>query len=116
MIQFANEEIRNFVAFISLPDIPSVDLYVVPGFDSIETPDGRMGFACYIEHEYRIVVPEGLNDIDKGLILSSIAHEYYHHIEHCFDAEHNEDKAEEFANKMMELWEIKNKYSEIEIP
>ena len=101
MICFANAEIRKFVKFINKPDIPAVELYVIPGYDVIETPEGEMGFAVYETETKRIIVPEGLTEEVKETVLASIAHEYYHHIESVRGEEHDEAKAEEFANNMV---------------
>lgn len=78
MIKLSNDKIENFVSFISISDIPSVELYIVPGFDTVETDDGQVGFACYVEGENRIIVLEGLTN---ELLFTSIAHEYYHQIQ-----------------------------------
>ena len=105
VIKLSNDKIEKFISFISISDIPPIELYIVPGFDTVETDVGQVGFACYIESENRIIVPEGLTD---ELLFTSIAHEYYHHIEHCIGTEHDEDKAEKFAYEMLDIWE---KYS-----
>ena len=101
MICLANDEIRKFAKFISKPDVRTVELYVIPGYDVIETPDGEMGFAVYDAETERIIVPEGLTEEDKERVLSSIAHEYFHHIEHTQGKTNNEEAAEDFARRMV---------------
>ena len=105
MIVFASDKIRAFVDFISEADISPVELYVIPGYDVIEVPDGAhdstVAFGAYDAENKRIIVPEGITDEDKALVLSTIAHEYYHHIEDSWGWEHDEDKAEEYAAEMV---------------
>lgn len=109
MIYLANDKIRKFVKFISKPDIPAVELYVIPGYDVVETPEGEMGFAVYETETKRIIVPEGVTEEVKEIVLASIAHEYYHHIESVRGEEHDEVKAEEFANSMVSAYEAGSK-------
>ena len=103
MIDFATKEIREFVRFIGNVSIPPVELYIIPDYDTIETPDG-VGFACYIKGENKILVAGGITDEEKSYTLSHIAHEYYHHIEHSLSVEHDENEAEAFADEMTALW------------
>ena len=104
MIYLANDEIRKFAKFISKSDVRAVELYVIPGYDVIETPDGEMGFAVYDTETERIFVPEGLTEDGKERVLASIAHEYFHHIEHTKGKTHNEEEAEDFAQRMVTLF------------
>ncbi len=107
MIYLANDEIRKFAKFISKSDVRAVELYVIPGYDVIETPDGEMGFAVYDTETERIFVPEGLTEDGKERVLASIAHEYFHHIEHTKGKTHNEEEAEDFANRMVAAFKSK---------
>ena len=109
MICFANEEIRNFVEFISKPDISVVELYVIPGYDAVEAPNGQMGFAVYEPEIKRIIVPEGVTREIKDTVLESIAHEYFHHIEHeRGKIKHNEAEADDFARRMVSAFKSVN--------
>lgn len=105
MIVFVNNEIRRFAAFISEKDVSPVELYVVPGYDALEITDvmhdGTVAFGAYDPGNKRIIVPEGITDEDKERVLSTIAHEYYHHIENSWGWEHDEDKAEAYAAEMV---------------
>lgn len=105
MIVFCNDEVRRFAAFISEKDVPPVELYVIPGYDALEVNDkihdSTVAFGAYDAENKRIIVPEGITDEDKALVLSTIAHEYYHHIENSWGWEHDEDKAEEYAAEMV---------------
>lgn len=107
MIYFASDEIREFTEFISMPNISPVELYVIPGYDTIETTDGEKGFAVYDLENERIIVPEGLSKEGKEQVLSSIAHEYFHHIEHAQGKAHDEEKAEKFARRMVTAFKFR---------
>ena len=108
MIVFGNDEIRRFVEFISEKDVPPVELYIIPGYDALEINDAihdsTVAFGAYDPAHKRIIVPEGLTDEDKGLVLSTIAHEYFHHIEAYMGVEHNEDSAEAYAADMVKAF------------
>ena len=110
MIYFASERIRAFIRFISREDIPPVDLFVVPGYDALEINDAihdkTYAFGAYDPDNARIIVPEGITEKDKELVLSTIAHEYFHHIEKATGAEHNEENAEKYAAEKIEQWKI----------
>jgi len=105
VIVFANDEIRRFVEWISDKDISPVELYVVPGYDALEVCDAEhdetVAFGVYDPENKRIIVPEGITDEDKAFVLSTIAHEYYHHIEDSWGWEHDDVKAEEYAAEMV---------------
>lgn len=108
MIVFANEEIRKFVAFISEEKISPVELYIVPGYDMLEITDAKhdavSAFGAYDKDNKRIIVPEGITDEDKERVLSTIAHEYFHHIEEDMGVEHNEESAEAYAADMVKAF------------
>ena len=103
MINLASNEIREFLTFINNASIPPVELYIIPDYDTIETPEG-VGFACYIKDDNKILVAGGITNEEKSYVLSHIAHEYYHHIEHCLKIEHDENEAEAFADAVMGHW------------
>lgn len=107
MIQFLTKEIYDFANFISDDKVPPVDLFVVPNCDSLETEDGEYGFGMYIPKEHRIIVAEGVEDEVKAVVLGTLAHEYYHHIQHCNGEEYDEDAADKYAALMLERWEGK---------
>lgn len=108
MIKFFNDEIRAFAEFISDPKIAPVALYVIPGYDTIQTPDGEFAFAVYSPKENRIIAAEGVSEELQGEVLRHIAHEYYHHIQKCSGDDFDEDEAENFAIEMSERWENEN--------
>ena len=97
MIEFANKRIRDFVASISNPKIQPIDLYVIPGYDTLELPDGQRAFAVYDRKKNRIIVAD--NGTEQA--LNSIAREYYLYMD---NVEHDEDKAKAYADKMVEKW------------
>ena len=88
---------------ICFENIAPVKVQIVHGYDCVETPDGEVGFSCYLPEENTIIVPD---DLPQDIFLSCIAHEIYHHIEHCFGLDYNEEKAEAFADEVMALWDI----------
>ena len=104
MIKFFNAEIRAFAEFISDPKISPVELYVVPYYDTIQSPDGEFAFAAYKPDENRIIVAEGVDEEIKSEILHFLAHEYYHHIQKINGDDFDEDEAENFAKSMCEKW------------
>jgi hypothetical protein len=105
VIVFANDEIRRFVEWISDKDISPVELYVVPGYDALEVCDAEhdetVAFGAYDPENKRIIVPEGITDEDKERVLSTIAHEYFHHVERENGLEPNEESAERYAANMV---------------
>lgn len=107
MIKFFNDEIRAFAEFISDPKIAPVELYVIPGYDTIQTPDGEFAFAAYNPDENRIIAAEGVSEELQGEVLHHIAHEYYHHIQHENGVDYDEDDAEKFAKNMLGRWQGK---------
>jgi hypothetical protein len=108
MILFTSDKIRAFVDFISAADISPVELYVVPGYDTLEITDGEhdetVAFGAYDPENKRIIVPEGITDEDKERVLSTIAHEYFHHIEREMGTNHNEERAEKYAADMVKAF------------
>ena len=109
MIVLLNDTIRRFAKFISDKHVSPVELYVVPGYDALEFDDGTddktVAFGAYDPENKRIIVPEGITDEDKKLILSTIAHEYFHHIEKDGGFPHHEVAAEKYANDMVKAFE-----------
>lgn len=105
MISFFSNEIRAFAEFISDPKYEAVDLYVIPGYDTIQTPDGEFAFAAYNPDENRIIAAEGVSEELQGEVFHHIAHEYYHHIQHERGVDFDEDDAEKFAQNILEKWE-----------
>ena len=105
MIVFASDKIREFVDFISDECISPVELYVVPGYDALEVCDAKydetVAFGAYDPENKRIIVPEGITDEDKERVLSTIAHEYFHHVEREKGLEPNEESAERYAVNMV---------------
>lgn len=108
MIVFCTDEIRRFAAFISEKDVSPVELYVIPGYDALEVNDkihdSTVAFGAYDAENKRIIVPEGITDEDKERVLSTIAHEYFHHIEREMGNEHNEECAEKYAADMVKAF------------
>ena len=105
MIKLINDEIRAFTEYISDPKIAPVELYVIPGFDAIQTPDREFASAVYNPKENRIIAAEGVSEELQGEVLRHIAHEYYHHIQKCNGDDFDEDEAEDFAETMCQKWE-----------
>ena len=105
MIKLINDEIRAFTEYISDPKIAPVELYVIPGFDAIQTPDREFASAVYNPKENRIIAAEGVSEELQGEVLHHIAHEYYHHIQKVNGVDFDEDDAENFAQNILERWD-----------
>lgn len=118
MIQLTTNEIQNYVNFISIKGVPPVKLYIVPGYDCIESTDGEVAFATYELEDKTIILPEDINvEEDKYLLFTTIAHEYYHHIENCLGIKPDENEADAFADALLEIWidynHFQNRYSKM---
>lgn len=77
------------------------DVYVkiLEGFDTVMEPGGKMGFGVYATNERAIYIAGDLPD-DEYAIVTTVAHEYKHFLQHMSGEEFDEKDAVEFGEKI----------------
>lgn len=106
MIIFSNDTLHKTIIHLekNYPTNEKVYLHIAEGFDSIEGPDGQMGFGCYVPADKTIYLagemPEEVPEKDTA-ILETLAHEYKHFLQDCEEKPFDEEEAENFAQKVI---------------
>ena len=71
-----------------------VEVEFLEGYDSIEGPDGSMGFGVFVPTEEKIYIADDLPGGEESMI-ETVAHEWN-------DEAHDEEEAEDFARQIVE--------------
>lgn len=97
-IRIVNETISKTINYLQAhyPVREKVYIHIAEGCDCIEAPDGNKGFGVYVPETHSIYIAEDVPEKDRTLI-ETIAHEYYHFLQHCTGRPFDEEEAEEFA-------------------
>lgn len=78
-----------------------VEVEFLEGYDSIEGPDGSMGFGVFVPTEEKIYIADDLPGGEESMI-ETVAHEWKHWLQYCNDESHDEEEAEDFARQIVE--------------
>lgn len=78
-----------------------VEVEFLEGYDSIEGPDGSMGFGVFVPTEEKIYIADDLPGGEEGMI-ETVAHEWKHWLQYCNDEAYDEEEAEDFARQIVE--------------
>ena len=107
MIKILNDSVQDVIDYLNTnyQQDKEVYLHIVEGYDTIEGPDGTMGFGVF-------VVPQCADDLpmiyipgeapmgDWDIVVENIAHEYKHFMQYCNGQPFDEEEAEVFAWKV----------------
>ena len=77
----------------------NVTIHILEESDSVQAPNGEIGFGVYIPENAEIYVAA---ELPEEITLSTIAHEYKHFIQFSEGKDFDEDEAEKFAEEIME--------------
>lgn len=78
-----------------------VEVEFLEGYDSIEGPDGSMGFGVFVPTEEKIYIADDLPGGEESMI-ETVAHEWKHWLQYCNDEAYDEEEAEDFARQIAE--------------
>lgn len=78
-----------------------VEVEFLEGYDSIEGPDGSMGFGAFVPTEEKIYIADDLPGGEESMI-ETVAHEWKHWLQYCNDEAYDEEEAEDFARQIVE--------------
>jgi hypothetical protein len=78
-----------------------VEVEFLEGYDSIEGPDGSMGFGVFVPTEEKIYIADDLPGGEESMI-ETVAHEWKHWLQYCNDEAYDEEEAEDFARQIVE--------------
>lgn len=108
MIQIVNSDITATINYLTehYPRKEAVTVHIMEGYDTIQTPDGGVGFGVFVPATMEIYIAGDIPEKEEGLI-KNIVHEYKHFLQHCegkpFDEEEAEAFAEEIYKKIKEI-------------
>jgi hypothetical protein len=77
-----------------------VYIHICEGYDVIETPDGGKGFGVFVPERNEIYVATEVPE-PEITIIETIAHEYYHFVQKCWNVPYDEAEAEFFAETVV---------------
>lgn len=66
-----------------------VEVEFLEGYDSIEGPDGSMGFGVFVPTEEKIYIADDLPGGEESMI-ETVAHEWKHWLQYCNDEAYDE--------------------------
>jgi hypothetical protein len=102
-------KISNDIINLTLKNLQSwypkdEDVYVkiLEGYDTVQAPNGTIGFGVYVPKERTIYIPADLPD-DEHAVITTIAHEYKHFLQDVEGQEFDEKEAELFAEIMYSM-------------
>ena len=78
-----------------------VEVEFLEGYDSIEGPDGSMGFGAFVPTEEKIYIADDLPGGEESMI-ETVAHEWKHWLQYCNDEAYDEEEVEDFARQIVE--------------
>ena len=92
---------KKFIRFLKneYPTSEHCEIEILYGYDSLQAPDGSMGFGVYIPDEKKIYVAGDIPEPETN-IPHTIAHEYRHFMQDLINKPFDEDDAEKFADKV----------------
>lgn len=110
MIKIINDIINDFILFLNRNYglEQTVYIHVVENCDSIQTPDGGVGFGVFDNTTDNIYVACDYEFMDDRSILTTIAHEYKHFLQKYDNEIYSEEDADSFAVKVYEEFIKKN--------
>lgn len=77
----------------------SVYVKVIAGYDTVASPDGRIGFGVYEKKTRTIYIPGELPK-DEYAAITTLAHEYKHFMQHMNKERFDEQEADKFGEKI----------------
>ncbi len=108
MIQIVNSDLTATINYLAkhYPRKEAVTVHIMEGYDTIQTPDGGVGFGVFVPATMEIYLAGDIPEKEEGLI-KTLSHEYKHFLQHCegkpFDEEEAEAFAEEIYKKIKEI-------------
>lgn len=111
MLKITNNEVNTVLEYLNkkYPSETDVFIHLCEDYDTIQTPDGGVGFGVFVKPENNGDIPHIYIacDIpnDEHQLTETIAHEYKHFLQWRNGEEFDEKEAESFAKKVVEdLW------------
>ncbi len=103
-------KIQNFIEWLkgAYSHKGDCEIMVLYEYDSIEAPDGRMGFGVYVPEEKMIYVAGDIPDAEHT-VPQTIAHEYAHFLQDMNGKPYDEEAADLFADDVLELYSAMNR-------
>jgi len=107
MIKISNPDIDRTIKYLNenYQTEKEVFLHICEGYDTIKSPDG-MGFGVFAkpnsDDEVPMIYIAGDMPNDDFQVVETLAHEYRHFIQYCSGEEFSEERAEEFARKVVD--------------
>lgn len=105
MLKFVNQEIDSILKYLNQNYSTEKDVFIhiCEEYDTIQSPDGGIGFGLFIKPESKedlphIYIAGNMPNDDKELI-ETITHEYKHFLQWCNNEEFDEEEADLFAEK-----------------
>lgn len=105
MIRIHSETASNTISYLNdmYPTEKDLYIHILDGYDAVDV-NNQIGFGVSRipddENEHFEIWVGG--DLPDDYLITTIAHEYAHFLQYCRGEEFDEDKAEEFANKVLE--------------
>lgn len=99
--QIRNDPERLAREIYFTPYSREVEVEFLEGYDSIEGPDGSMGFGVFVPTEEKIYIADDLPGGEESMI-ETVAHEWKHWLQYCNDEAYDEEEAEDFAGQIVE--------------
>lgn len=73
-----------------------VTLHLLEDHDSVQGPDGQVGFAAYVPETKDIYLALNIPEPEKNVIIN-LGHEFYHFLQDLNNKEFNEEEAQQFG-------------------
>lgn len=83
----------------NFPREENVTVYIMEDYDTIQSPDGGVGFGVFVPATMEIYLAGDIPEKEEGLI-KTLAHEYKHFLQHCEGKTFDEEEAEAFAEEV----------------
>lgn len=77
----------------------NVKVYIMEDYDTIQSPDGGVGFGVFVPATMEIYLAGDIPEKEEGLI-KTLSHEYKHFLQHCEGEPFDEEEAENFAEEI----------------
>lgn len=83
----------------NFPREENVTVYIMEDYDTIQSPDGGVGFGVFVPTTMEIYLAGDIPEKEEGLI-KTLSHEYKHFLQHCEGKPFDEEEAEAFAEEI----------------
>lgn len=83
----------------NFPREENVTVYIMEDYDTIQSPDGGVGFGVFVPATMEIYLAGDIPEKEEGLI-KTLSHEYKHFLQHCEGKPFDEEEAEAFAEEI----------------